>query len=115
MELLYSFKVRWGRVNVERDVTKLMYETGFAYMRKRETIPLKNISSVSAAALAPTVIVKTTDGHELKISVGSASERDKFYAALQGAVGRGRELSEVSFRSGSATPAIGGVRGLVSR
>ncbi len=69
-----------------------MYETGFAYMRKRETIPLKNISSVSAAALAPTVIVKTTDGHELKISVGSASERDKFYAALQGAVGEGARV-----------------------
>ena len=88
MELLYSFKVRWGGVNVELNASQLIYETGFAYMRKRETIPLKNISSVSAAALAPTVIVKTTDGQELRISVGSASERDRFYAALQGAVGQ---------------------------
>jgi hypothetical protein len=86
MELLHSFKVRWGGVNVELSASQLMYETGFAYMRKRETIPLKNISSISAGALAPTVTVKTTDGHELKISVGSASERDKFYAVLQGAV-----------------------------
>jgi hypothetical protein len=90
MELLYSFKVRWGGVNVELSATELIYETGFAYMRKRETVPLKNISSISAAALAPTVVVKTTDGQELKISVGSASERDKFYAVLQGVVGQGR-------------------------
>ncbi len=57
-------------------------------MKERHTIPLKNISSVSVAALAPTVTVKTADGHELKISVESASERDKFFAALQGAVGK---------------------------
>ena len=76
-------------VNVELNASLLIYETGFAYMRKRETIPLKNISSVSAAALAPTVIVKTTNGQELRISVGSARERDRFYAALQGAVGQG--------------------------
>jgi hypothetical protein len=66
-----------------------MYETGFAYMKRRETIPLKNISSISATALAPTVTVKTPDGHELKISVGSARERGKFYAALQAVVGQG--------------------------
>jgi hypothetical protein len=76
------------RANVELSASQLIYETGFAYMRKRDTILLKNISSVSAAAIAPTVTVKTTDGQELKISVGSGCERDKFYAVLQSAVGR---------------------------
>ena len=90
MELIYSYKVGWAGLKVELSATELIYETGFAYMRKRETVPLKNISSISAAALAPTVAVKTTDGRELKISVGSARERDKFYAALQSAVGQGR-------------------------
>jgi hypothetical protein len=90
MELLYSYKVGWGGVNVELSASQLMYQTGFAYMKKRETIPLKNISSVSAAALALTVTVNTTDGQELKISVGSASERDRFYAALQSAMEKGR-------------------------
>ena len=76
-------------MNVELSASQLMYETGFAYMKRRETIPLKDISSISAAALAPTVAVKTTDGQELKISVGSGSERDKLYAALQAVVGQG--------------------------
>ena len=93
MELLYSFKVGWGGVNVELNVSQLIYETGFAYMRKRETIPLKNIASVSAAALAPTVIVKTTDGQELKISVGSARERENSMGRC-----RGRGASDVMLR-----------------
>jgi hypothetical protein len=87
MELLYSFKLGWG-LKVELSATELIYETGLVYMKRRETVPLASIASITASAIAPSVIVKTTDGRELKISVGSAAERDRFYAALQGAVGR---------------------------
>ena len=95
MELLYSFKVRWGGVNVELNASQLIYETGFAYMRKRETIPLKNISSVSAAALAPTVIVKTTNGQELKISVGSAQGTRQVLCRAAGCSGAGDVIAEL--------------------
>ena len=77
MELLFSYKVAWGGLNVELRATELIYESGLAYMKKRVTIPLKNVSAIRTHALAPTVAVKTTDGRELEISVGSASERDK--------------------------------------
>jgi hypothetical protein len=88
MELLYSYKVGWGGLKVELSAAALTYETGFAYMKRRETVPLKSIASIMASAWAPSVIVTTVDRWELKVSVGSASERDKFYAALQGALGQ---------------------------
>lgn len=87
---LYSYKNEWFGVSVELNATGLIFETGFAYMKKRETVPLASIASVTASAIAPSVAVKTVDGRELKVSVGSASERDKFYAALQRAMGQGR-------------------------
>jgi hypothetical protein len=90
MELLYSHKVGWANLKVELSAQALTYETGFAYMRRRETVPLKSVASVIASAWAPSVIVTTVDRRELKISVGSASERDKFYAALQGALAQVR-------------------------
>ena len=77
MEMLFSYKGAWGGLNVELRATELIYETGLAYMKKRVTIPLKNVSAIRTHALAPTVAVKTTDGRELESSVGSASDRDK--------------------------------------
>jgi hypothetical protein len=88
MELLYSYKNAWFGVSVEVNATALIYESGFAYMKNRETVPLKGIASITASSLLPSVAVKTVDGRELKISVGSAGERDKFYAALQDALGK---------------------------
>jgi hypothetical protein len=86
MELLHAYRVGWGGLEVERSATALVHETGFAYMKRRETVPLKSIDSMTVSASAPSVIVKTVYQRELRISVGSVSERDKFYAALQGAL-----------------------------
>lgn len=77
-------------MKIELSASQLIYETGLAYMKKRATIPLRKISSITVGAFAPTVRVRTADGHELNISVGSADERDKFYSALQAAVGEGK-------------------------
>jgi hypothetical protein len=90
MEPPYSYKNAWFGVSVELTATALVYEAGFAYMKKRETVPVKGIASISASAVMPSVVVKTVDGRELNVSVGSASERDKFYSALQGVVAKVR-------------------------
>ena len=50
MELLYSYKVGWGGLKVELSATALIYETGFAYMKRLETVPLKSVASITASA-----------------------------------------------------------------
>jgi hypothetical protein len=62
MELLYSYMVGWAGLNVNLSARELTYQTGFAYMRRRVTLPLTSIASMSASAIAPSVVVKTTDG-----------------------------------------------------
>jgi hypothetical protein len=55
-------------------------------MKKRIVIPVKEIASVKPATLTPRITIETTGGSVRDLNVLNLKERERLYAALQGAL-----------------------------